>query len=77
MSTFDRVKSVIVEVLGVDPDAVTESAGFIDDLGSDSLDVVEITMGLEEEFDIEITDDDWEPIITIGDAVNFVSKRVE
>lgn len=75
MDTFDRVKSVLVDVLGVNPQSVTEDAGLINDLGSDSLDVVEITMGLEEEFDIEITDDDWASVITVADAVKLVSKR--
>ena len=66
---FERVKNVIVDQLSVDADEVTLEASFVDDLGADSLDVVELIMGLETEFDIEIPDEDAEKISTVGDAV--------
>lgn len=70
----DRVKKIVVEHLGVDEDKVVESASFIDDLGADSLDTVELVMAFEEEFGIEIPDDAAEKIATVGDAVNFISE---
>jgi len=69
----DRVKKIVVEHLGVEGDKVTESASFIDDLGADSLDTVELVMAFEEEFGIEIPDDAAETIQTFGDAVKFIS----
>jgi acyl carrier protein len=69
MATFDRVKKVVVEQLDVAEDEVTPQASFVDDLGADSLDVVELVMGLEEEFDIEIPDEDAEKITTLGKPV--------
>ena len=72
---FDRVKQVIVEQLGVDESAVTMDASFVEDLGADSLDIVELIMGLETEFDIEIPDEDAEKISTVGDAVNYLKER--
>jgi acyl carrier protein len=70
----DRVKKIVVEHLGVDPDKVTENASFIDDLGADSLDTVELVMAFEEEFNCEIPDDAAETILTVGDAVKFLTK---
>lgn len=72
---FDRVKAVIVDQLGADEDAVTMEASFIDDLGADSLDIVELVMGLETEFDLEIPDDKAESIKTVGDAVNYIKEN--
>ena len=71
----ERVKSIIVEHLGVDEDKVTETASFIDDLGADSLDTVELVMAFEEEFGCEIPDDAAENILTVKDAVDFLSKQ--
>ncbi len=73
-STEDRVKKIVVEHLGVDEDKVTDDASFIDDLGADSLDTVELVMAFEEEFGIEIPDDAAETIQTVGDAVKFIDK---
>lgn len=72
---FERVKSVIVDQLSVDADEVTLEASFVDDLGADSLDVVELIMGLETEFDIEIPDEDAEKISTVGDAVEYIKSH--
>lgn len=69
---IDKVKSVIVEQLNVDEDVVTEDASFIDDLGADSLDIVELVMALEEEFGISIPDEQAESIKTVGDAIAFI-----
>ena len=71
----DRVKKIVVEHLGVDEDKVTEGASFIDDLGADSLDTVELVMAFEEEFSVEIPDDAAEKIQTVGDAVNFIKEN--
>ena len=68
----DRVRKIVVEHLGVEESKVTETASFIDDLGADSLDTVELVMAFEEEFGIEIPDDAAETIQTFGDAVNFI-----
>jgi len=70
--TLEKVQSIVVEHLGVEIDKVTDSASFIDDLGADSLDTVELVMAFEEEFGIEIPDDAAESIQTVGDAVNFI-----
>jgi acyl carrier protein len=70
----DRVKKIVVEHLSVDADKVIEKASFIDDLGADSLDQVELVMAFEEEFDVEIPDDAAEGIQTFGDAVAFLTK---
>ena len=75
VNEFERVKSVIVDQLGVDEDTVTLESSFVDDLGADSLDVVELIMGLETEFDIEIPDDQAEKISTVGDAVNYIKEN--
>ena len=77
MAVADRVKSIIVEQLGVDEEEVTLEASFTDDLGADSLDIVELVMAMEEEFDIEIPDDDAEKIQTIGDAIAYLKEKVE
>lgn len=71
----DRVKKIVIEHLGVEKDKVVEGASFIDDLGADSLDTVELVMAFEEEFSIEIPDDAAEKIQTVGDAVDFISKE--
>ncbi len=76
MSTFDRVKKVVVEQLDVAEDEVTPQASFVDDLGADSLDVVELVMGLEEEFDVEIPDEDAEKITTVQEAVTYIDGKV-
>lgn len=75
MEEFERVKSVIVDQLGVDEDTVTVEASFVDDLGADSLDIVELIMGLETEFDLEIPDEEAEKIRTVGDAVNYIKEN--
>ncbi|MBQ7572729.1 MAG: acyl carrier protein [Clostridia bacterium] len=72
---LERVKSVIVDQLGVDEDDITMEASFIDDLGADSLDIVELVMGLETEFDLEIPDTQAENIKTVGDAVNYIKEN--
>jgi len=72
-----RVKKIVVEQLGVKEDEVTNDASFVDDLGADSLDTVELVMALEEEFETEIPDEDAEKIITIKDAVNYIVDRME
>ena len=70
----DRVRKIVVEHLGVEEDKVTEAASFIDDLGADSLDTVELVMAFEEEFSVEIPDYAAETILTVGDAVKFIEK---
>ena len=71
----DRVKKIVVEHLNVEADKVTENASFIDDLGEDSLDTVELVMAFEEEFGVEIPDDAAESIVTVGDAVKFIKEK--
>jgi acyl carrier protein len=71
----DRVKKIVVEHLGVDEAKVTEGASFIDDLGADSLDTVELVMAFEEEFGVEIPDDAAEKIVTVKDAVDFIKEN--
>ena len=73
----DRVKKIVVEHLGVDAEKVTEEASFIDDLGADSLDTVELVMAFEEEFGIEIPDDAAEKIQTVGDAIGFIQSNAK
>ena len=75
METFDKVKSIIVERLSVDEKDVKNEASFIDDLGADSLDTVELVMALEEEFGLEIPDEDAEKIVTVGDAVKYIETH--
>ena len=72
--TAERVKKIVVEHLNVDADKVTDNASFIEDLGADSLDTVELVMAFEEEFGIEIPDDAAESIVTVGDAVKYIDK---
>jgi acyl carrier protein len=76
-SVFDRVRKVIVEQLGVDEEEVTPQASFTDDLGADSLDNVELVMALEQEFNLEIPDDDAEKIATVNDAVSYIQEHLE
>jgi acyl carrier protein len=71
----DRVKKIVVEHLNVEADKVSENASFIDDLGADSLDTVELVMAFEEEFNVEIPDDAAESIVTVGDAVKFIKEK--
>lgn len=74
-SVEERVKKIVIERLDVDAEKVVHSASFIEDLGADSLDTVELVMAFEEEFGVEITEDAAEKIITVGDAVSFLSKQ--
>ncbi|SDF77185.1 acyl carrier protein [Sporolituus thermophilus] len=75
MTTFDKVKEIVVEQLGVDEADVTMESTFIDDLGADSLDIVELIMAFEEEFNIEIPDEVAEKIKTVKDAVEYIDKE--
>ncbi len=75
MAVEEKVKSIIAEQLGVKPEEVTPQASFIDDLGADSLDTVELVMAFEEEFGIEISDEDAEKITTVGDAVKYIEEK--
>ena len=75
MAVADKVKSIIAEQLGVKPEEVTPAASFIDDLGADSLDTVELVMALEEEFGIEIPDEDAEKMTTVGDAIKYIEEK--
>ncbi len=77
MGVADRVKKIIVDQLGANPEQVTPEASFIDDLGADSLDTVELVMALEEEFDIEIPDEDAEKIATVGHAIEYIEGHAE
>lgn len=74
---FEKVKSIISEQLGVDEDSITMKSSFIDDLGSDSLDIVELIMALESEFDMEISEDEAENIRTVGDVVEYIKAAEE
>ena len=73
---FEKVKEIIVEQLGVAETAVTMEASFIDDLGADSLDIVELIMALEEEFDLEIPDADAEKVVTVNDVVEYIKDNI-
>ena len=73
---FEKVKGIIVNQLGVAETAVTMEASFIDDLGADSLDIVELIMALEEEFDMEIPDSDAEKVVTVSDVVEYIKEHV-
>ena len=75
MSTFDKVKDVIIDKLSVEEDSIKSEAHFVNDLGADSLDTVELIMEFEEEFGIEIPDDDAEKITTVGSAVEYIEKH--
>jgi acyl carrier protein len=76
MAIEEKIKSIIAEQLGVKLEEVTETASFVDDLGADSLDTVELVMALEEEFKIEIPDEEAEKLATVGDAIKFISQKV-
>lgn len=73
--SFDKIKEIIVEQLGVESSEVKMEASFIDDLGADSLDIVELIMALEEEFDMEIPDEEAENIATVGDVINYIKDH--
>lgn len=72
---FEKVKEIVVEQLGVPEDTVKKDATFVDDLSADSLDIVELVMQIEEEFDIEIPDSDAEKIVTIGDVIEYIKQN--
>ncbi len=76
MEVFDKVRDILVEQLGIKPEEVTKEASFQDDLGADSLDVVELVMAFEEEFDIRIPDEDAEKISTVAEAVNYIKSNI-
>jgi len=76
MSIEDKVKRILAERLEIDPSEIRPDAEFINDLGADSLDIVELLMSLEDEFDIEISDEEAEQIMTVKDAVDFITKRL-
>ena len=77
MAVEDQVKKIIVEQLGVDEKEVTADASFIDDLGADSLDTVELIMAFEEEFGLEIPDEEAEKLTTVGDALNYLHQKID
>jgi len=72
----EKVKSVIAEQLGVKPEEVTDDAKFVDDLGADSLDTVELVMALEEEYGVEIPDGDAEKLTTVGEAIKYIDEKI-
>ena len=72
----EKIKAVIAEQLGVKPEEVTDQAKFVDDLGADSLDTVELVMALEEEYGIEIPDEDAEKLTTVGDAIKYIEEKL-
>ena len=74
---FEKIKNIIVEQLQVSEASITEESSFIDDLGADSLDLVELIMALEEEFGIEIPDTDAEKVVTVGDVVSYIKENVK
>ena len=75
MDIFSKVKDIVVEQLGVDEEEVNEQASFVDDLGADSLDIVELVMAFEDEFEIDIPDEEVGEIKTVGNAVDYISKK--
>lgn len=75
MEIMDKVKKIIVDQLGVEEEKVKENSSFVDDLGADSLDIVELIMAFEEEFDIEISDDDAEKIKIVGDVIHYLENK--
>lgn len=74
---LDKVRDIISEQLGIDPEEIKMESSFVDDLGADSLDVVELIMALETEFDLEIADEDAEKVATVGDVVEYLRNHVE
>ncbi len=74
---FDRIKTIIVDQLGIDGNKVTPESSFIDDLGADSLDMVELIMAIEEEFEIEVPEEEAENITTVADAMNYISSKIK
>jgi len=76
LAVFERVRDIVVEELSVDASEVTPESTFVEDLGADSLDVVELVMRFEEEFDVEIPDEDAEKITTVGEAVKYIESKV-
>lgn len=74
---FEKIKGIIAEQLGLDASEITMESSFVDDLGADSLDIVELIMALEEEFDIEFPDEDAERVATVGDVVNYIKAHTE
>ena len=76
MAVADKVKSIIVEQLGVDEEEVTSDASFVEDLGADSLDTVELVMAFEKEFDIDIPDEEAEKLKTVGDALKYLQEKM-
>ena len=72
----EKIKSVIAEQLGVKPEEVTDQAKFVDDLGADSLDTVELVMALEEEYGVEIPDEDAEKLVSVGDAIKYIDEKL-
>ena len=72
---FEKVKELVIDRLGVTEDAVSTEASFVDDLGADSLDIVELVMAIEEEFEIEIPDEDAEKVVTVGDVVEYLKEK--
>ena len=76
MAIEDKVKEMIVDQLGVDPEQVKPEAAFQADLGADSLDLVELTMALEEEFDMEIPDEEAAKLVSVGDAINYIKSKI-
>ena len=75
MAVIEKVKEIIADQLGVKKEEVTDEAKFIDDLGADSLDTVELVMALEEEFGIEIPDEDAEKMVTVGEAIKYIGQK--
>jgi len=76
MSIEDKIKKIIAEKLSVDLEEIVPEASFVDDLGADSLDLVELIMSMEEEFDVEIPDEDAEKLVTVKDALDYVNKHL-
>ncbi len=74
---FDAIKKIVAQVMGVDPDSITEDTSFTDDLGADSLDIFQIIMAIEEQFEIEIDDEEAQQIVTVGDAAGQIAKYGE
>jgi len=74
---FDAIKKIVAQVMGVDPDSITEDTSFTDDLGADSLDIFQIIMAIEEQFEIEIDDEEAQQIVTVGDAAEQIAKYGE